>query len=574
MQGNSQGYPSSNHTENNQLEHQTQYSPATQISAQSDAHHQAWQQYWQWQAYQQSQQQQQQQGQHQETSHFTHPDAVPVTGFVTYNNGSQPPNPLYLQAGQSDSTSQVHQIQSLQTQGYQTPTAIAISGHHNLQTAEDSAEIETDHQRRMSGSSVSMQSHSTSASHSKRELFTEGFEEGDLNLLDLPDMPKDVSSTNKSVHLPNTIVSPPISLIGMPLPANFVVADALYPISSPPPESEGRCQSRYLRDVTLDGLCENIKSSKYWKDHKDDTAFFDRPDDEHVVTVDEIRAQVRERYTKGESSDEFSRQTRSESRNGTALRKDSIDTRTRLEQLEIEKAETLAKIAAKMASKEKMKASKKGEQMTPPHSSAEGRPNDEQAIVKDEQFTPPQSAAAESAMTYRQDTEDILAALGVTGSPKPVTAPNGVYKGFMHEQPNGARVSLVRQQSDLPKSGTTSVSPGFGSPPPPPPPPPLWQASIPNGGDGSASSAVPGWSNGHAFATNGFDCGNENYNNGTEGEVLSPNELPYDQLNTRKRSYNRRDSSSSEEDIPARRQEDDVTPKLKRHQPKVAAAYR
>lgn len=42
----------------------------------------------------------------------------------------------------------------------------------------------------------------------------------------------------------------------------------------------------------------------------------------------------------------------------------------------------------------------------------------------------------------------------------------------------------------------------------------------------------------------------------------------------RKRIYDCRDSSSSEDESEGRRQEDDVTPKHKRRQPKVAEAYR
>ena len=42
----------------------------------------------------------------------------------------------------------------------------------------------------------------------------------------------------------------------------------------------------------------------------------------------------------------------------------------------------------------------------------------------------------------------------------------------------------------------------------------------------------------------------------------------------RKREFDDRDSSDDEKGNERRRQADDVTPKLKRRQPKVAAAYR
>lgn len=413
-----------------------------------------------------------------------------------------------------------------------------------------------------------MQSQCTLTSPSKKEDGTEEIEEVDLGLLDIPDLPTNLSKHGENIHLPNTIVSPPVSLIGMPLPANFVVADALYPIAPPAPETEGRCQSKYLRDVTSDVLCENIQVSKYWKDHKDDTAFLDIPDADNVISIHEIRAQLKERRINGEANDDSTRQTRSESRSSIALRKDSVDARSRLEQLELEKAETLAKIAAK----EKQRALKRGEQVSPPPSAAGGTPNDGQTIVREEQVTAAPSTMSGKAVTYQQNTEDVLAALGVTGAPKPVTATNGAYNGLMHNQPNGSRPGPGRQYGDVQNIGTLSYSPDYG--PPPPPPPLTWQPSFSNGANGSPSSAVPGSMNGHASSTNGAELDNGYYNSGTDAEILSPNAAPYSQSSIRKRSYNRRDSSSSDGDSPARRQEDEVTPKLKRRQPKVAAAYR
>lgn len=409
-----------------------------------------------------------------------------------------------------------------------------------------------------------MQSQSPTRNALKIEDAREEIEEVDLGLLDIPDLPKTLSTNGENIYLPNTIVSPPVSLIGMPLPANFVVADALYPIPPPAPKTEGRCQSKYLRDVTSDMFCENIQVSKYWKDHKDDTAFLDRPDIDNVVSVDEIRAQLKERRTNGEANDDPIRQARSVSRSSIALRKDSVDARSRLEQLELEKAETLAKIAAK----EKQRALKRGKQASPLSSAAGGTLSDGQTIVKEEQITAGPSAISGKVVSCQQNTEDVLAALGVTGAPKPVTATNGGYNGSMPNH-NGARPCSVRPLGDFHNIGTLSYSPDHG--PPPPPPPLIWQPSFSNGADGSPSSAVSGSMNGHAFSTDGVEPGNGYYNSRTDAEVLSPH---YSQSSIRKRSYNRRDSSSSDGDTPARRQEDDVTPKLKRRQPTVAAAYR
>lgn len=58
-----------------------------------------------------------------------------------------------------------------------------------------------------------------------------------------------------------------------------------------------------------------------------------------------------------------------------------------------------------------------------------------------------------------------------------------------------------------------------------------------------------------------------------DGHSTSPSKIRSDRSNTRKREYDQRDSSE-ESETPGRRQADDVTPKLKRRQPKVAEAYR
>lgn len=58
-----------------------------------------------------------------------------------------------------------------------------------------------------------------------------------------------------------------------------------------------------------------------------------------------------------------------------------------------------------------------------------------------------------------------------------------------------------------------------------------------------------------------------------DGQPLTPSKVRSERLNGRKREYDSRDSSD-ESETPRRRQVDDVTPKLKRRQPKVDAAYR
>ncbi len=73
-----------------------------------------------------------------------------------------------------------------------------------------------------------------------------------------------------------------------PLPANFIVADALEPFDPPKPENDGRCQSKF---VILDSsstfhLC--IKDTKHWEDMKNDPLFRTLRATNRVTPLDKI----------------------------------------------------------------------------------------------------------------------------------------------------------------------------------------------------------------------------------------------------------------------------------------------
>lgn len=70
-----------------------------------------------------------------------------------------------------------------------------------------------------------------------------------------------------------------------------------------------------------------------------------------------------------------------------------------------------------------------------------------------------------------------------------------------------------------------------------------------------------------------FENGNGYGRYPADGQSQSPIKIRSERSVGRKREYDNRDSSD-EDETPRRRQADDVTPKLKRRQPKVDAAYR
>ena len=398
-------------------------------------------------------------------------------------------------------------------------------------------------------------------SSQKDQEETEG---DDLELLDVPDLPVCNQEYAESTYLPNTLVSPPASLISMPLPANFVVADALYPIPPPEPEDGGCCRSKYFRDVNLQILYGHITDSKYWKDHKEDTVFLDRPGEDTIVRIEEIQDQLKQRHEYGEGKDDFNRQSRSQSRGLPGL-KDSINVSTKVEKLEREIAE--------MKERVRQKSLAKGKQVSPTIKQEEALLDDRHITLKKEQSTPPRATMVHyEKKPENNDTEDLLVSLGVTGSPKPVVA---AFRSYNSLETHDFNLDESQKGYTIHKDKFAAYASENRIPPPPPfPPPPPEQSSEPEVTNGSQTSPGISHTNDHAFSTNGADHLNGNHSTGPDGETLSPDDLRYEDSRNRKRSYTRRDSSSDEDDAPARRQEDDFTPKLKRRQPKVAAAYR
>ena len=260
-------------------------------------------------------------------------------------------------------------------------------------------------QRAQSSASVKLQS--TPPNPNQTQVLDYSFEEDDLDSLDIPDLPKNFTNASQE----------PINLIGQPLPGNFVVADALAPFPQPAPQDQGCCKSKYHHDASLDVCLETFKNSKYWdKEHADDVAFSDLPAEGKIIPVDEILWMIRQRRAHPELSDNTTRDSRSQSRT-VSMNQDSLEVKITLDQIEHELAETKAKLQAKLD---------KGRVTNPVHASPLQSVKAEQPPFRDhdikaEYQTPPRSATLEKPIKFEQDAEDVLAALGVTGSPKPVT---------------------------------------------------------------------------------------------------------------------------------------------------------
>lgn len=289
---------------------------------------------------------------------------------------------------------------------------------------------------RRTQSSASMKSHSTPPSQHTTQVLDCNFEEIGLDSLDIPDVPQ------TTLHFTNASQQP-VNLIGQPLPGNFIVADALAPFPPPSPQDEGCCKSKYQYDPSSEAYLENFRDSKYWdKEHANDVAFSDLAADGKVIPLDEILFTIRQRHAHPELSDELNRDSRSQSRT-MSMNQDSLEVKITLDRMERELAETKAKLQAKLD---------KGRAVYPVHASPPMLVKSEQPPLRDHEIkeeyqTPPQSATFEKSIKSDQDAEDVLAALGVSGAPKPVTSTTWPDQHTGQGSLNGIHMSRSRSSS-------------------------------------------------------------------------------------------------------------------------------
>ena len=204
-----------------------------------------------------------------------------------------------------------------------------------------------------------------------------------------------------------------ISRIGRPMPANFIVADALWPIQPPSAESEGKCQSKYFSDK---GRLQSITDSPYWKDHEDDTIFLEIPDTGEIISIADCRFKIKERQ-KHPVDSEVQRKSRSQSRSVAPRSAEAAEMAESLETLERALAEAKAKQAEMIRNRKRPKQ----RQHSDIKEEKQQQTFEEVTKIKLEHQSPPQEAISEQPARHPQGTEDILASLGVTGTPKPVT---------------------------------------------------------------------------------------------------------------------------------------------------------
>ncbi|KAJ9644567.1 hypothetical protein H2199_003530 [Coniosporium tulheliwenetii] len=200
----------------------------------------------------------------------------------------------------------------------------------------------------------------------------------------------------------------------------------------------------------------------------------------------------------------------------------------------------------------------------------------EQALDLSEIVNGRRSSVKPAAGPKDDGQEDILARLGVTGSPKPVfPTPGPAYV------PRSRSDSWKIGNSGLPRPNSFAFSNDgmkhYGAPPPPPEPQRSpsydpWKTDDTPRASRFDGKRDPSPARSDKTAT-GSDFHADDTNGTNSADMKAPPTLLRSESSTaRKRSYDESDRDRETEG--RRRQEDDVTPKYKRRQPRVAAAYR
>ena len=334
-----------------------------------------------------------------------------------------------------------------------------------------------------------------------------------------------------------------------------MVADALAPFERASAEDGHRCHSKYWREDDDESLTQNVTDLPLWKELKEDVMFQQVPSVNEVVSIEDCRSSIKERQRPQE---EVQRESRSVSRSNTFQKKEMAECTESLQALEralaeakAKQAELISKKQAEMERKRKLKSSQSPGQEPK-------RIKEEDTVIKSEQMSPKDAAVASSS-TYQYGMDGVRSSTSPTdsakrtasqsrpetqGSPTNVETPSHAYNHF------GERIN-----------GNAHYYSHNNEPPPPPPADahsPIIEAGSP------LSGSVNPFGNGTNQVDDGYFQYRSEYSN-------SSARLRSELSGSRKRDY---ESSSEDSDAPARRQEDDVTPKLKRRQPKVAEAYR
>ncbi|KAI4170058.1 MAG: hypothetical protein LQ343_005198 [Gyalolechia ehrenbergii] len=382
----------------------------------------------------------------------------------------------------------------------------------------------------------------------------------DLNKLDISDIPV---ITHGSFA----------NLVDRPLPANFVVADALEPFDPPLPENDGRCQSKYVILDASSTFMGSIKETKYWEDFKSDPMFRSIHDSGRMVSLNEIDSLYRHRPANNEWD-------RTEVEEGEWTQHTVMPHE--------ENWNVTDKLEHVLSAKQSMKAPPTVPRTsswdhTPrrdhnTYSRAGHSPNDAHGSRgvdgthrPGRNFIPPPPARAESPTLSPERTPPLR-----SRTPSMYEL-NELYQQECGTRPGSGTLSASTPLEFMPThSALPQNRPSLDTSDPFEPPPPPAHLRKPSSFDGANEDLMSaGAPNGHVNENGLLDSHDANGNGRSysNGHSASPNQLRSDAASRRKREYDQQ-AISDEDNTPKRRQVDDTKSKLKKRQPVVAAAYR
>ncbi|KAL8678197.1 MAG: hypothetical protein Q9186_005414, partial [Xanthomendoza sp. 1 TL-2023] len=542
------------------------HGPPTPQSGQSP--HQQWPQQPYQQQYQQAYPQQQQYSQpyqpagyhYQSQPYMPNAPPTPSTPYETHQSNQSSPQAAHHNVASYFANG--HHQQSVRPQPQQTSSASPISAMtskiaHQQRSINAGGTASTRQSSR--NSSVSMRSISVTPTPKSVEITVEE-DDDELRQLDVPDIP-----VFKHGTFPN--------LVDRPLPANFIVADALEPFDPPPAENDGHCHSKYTVIDKLSTFTSSIKETKHWEDMKHDPIFRLYPNPSKLIPLERILARYQTPHERGTSE--------------PAELEDGEWTRNTMTQTPIEGEDLMDRLENTLGTRPSVAES------AHPHGKApwEQKPRDDALSTrKPDRVVDVVNAMQAPGGQYHWKRKTIRP---VPPPPmreeSPVPSPEhtppmrtrtpSMYElNEMHQQEQGVKLESNDDKGSAPHATTTNghddTKPHCAYDSSDPFEPPRGPAHVrkPESYDGAADgTSFAGSPNGQVNGKS--KCGvNGSMSNGrsySDEQSASPSRRRSDAAKGRKREP----ELSDEDNTPKRRQVDDTKCKLKKRQTKVAAAY-
>lgn len=272
-------------------------------------------------------------------------------------------------------------------------------------------------------------------------------------MLDVPDMPPSSRDLTDKIILSGASC---IHLVGRPL--DFDVADDESSTEPPKGEDNYRCQSRYWGPGSSAKLFQNVKNSSDWVDVQEDAIFAYNPHNDHVIPLDDLLPMSRSHH-----AEENGQEPEAEDKAKTAAEpkfEAEAEAEPELEvkaepEMEVKPEEPEVEVKLELEQDpDHSEATPEPKGRTSPRDSWDVMDSLENALNAGRQKEIEQAKQSNSTLEEHsrqpKDTEELLAALGVTGAPKPVRAPARPYPPPSQELMQASPKSFSRSRSRTP----------------------------------------------------------------------------------------------------------------------------